>query len=213
MKLIVTRPQHDITTRYLSGWAGEIIIFAKKKGVEILDLAKEKANRKELEGRIDKLNPEAVFLNGHGDDSGVAGHDNENLVNINDNWHILGGRITYALSCNSGKILGQKVAENKETAYIGYSDEFIFVGDRRYWSRPLDDPKAKPFMESSNQVMISLLKGNSAGEASKKSKNKFRDCYAQLLSSGADPDSLQAAQCLWWDMKNQVCLGDADAKL
>lgn len=213
MKLIVTRPQHDITTRYLSGWAGEIIIFAKKKGVDILDLVREKANRKEFEGRINKLNPEAVFLNGHGDESCVAGHDNKDLVNANDNWHILKSKITYALSCNSGKVLGPKVANNKKTAYIGYSDEFIFVGDRRCWARPLDDPKAKPFMESSNQVMISLLKGSSAKEASEKSKNKFKDCYTRLLSSSADSDSLQAAQCLWWDMKNQVCLGDADAKL
>ena len=78
---------------------------------------------------------------------------------------------------------------------------------------PIDDPKARPFMEASNQVMISLLKGNKAKDASERSKSKFRDNYIRLLSSSADQDSLQAAQCLWWNMRNQVCLGDLDAEL
>ncbi|MFH1192329.1 MAG: hypothetical protein V1655_02535 [bacterium] len=213
MKLIVTRPQHDITTKYLSSWAGEIIDFAKKKGIEICDLSKEKANKSEFEGRVEKLNPEIVFLNGHGDDGNVAGHDNIELVNVNKNYKILNNKITYALSCNSAKVLGAKVAEEKTAAYIGYSDEFIFICDSKYVSKPLADPKAKPFMASSNQVMISLLKGNTAKDASEKSKNKFNDYFISLASSNADPDSLQSAQFLWWDMRHQSCLGDVNAKL
>ncbi|MDP3245237.1 MAG: hypothetical protein Q8M83_06315 [bacterium] len=213
MRMIVTKPQHDVTTKYLSSWAGEIIDFARKKSVEICDLVKEKANKAEFEGRVKKLKPEVIFLNGHGGDSCVTGHDNEELVSVRENHNILDDKITYALSCNSAKILGIKIAENKSATYIGYSDEFVFVGDSSYISRPLDDPKAKPFMEASNQVMISLLKGNSAKDASDRSKNKFKDFYEHLSSSNTDPDSLQVAQCLWWDMRNQVCLGNIDAKL
>ncbi|MEK7083787.1 MAG: hypothetical protein AAB932_00975 [Patescibacteria group bacterium] len=213
MRLIVTRPQHDMTTTYLSSWAGEIIDFAKKKGVEVYDLVREKANKAEFEGRVKKIKPEAVFLNGHGSDDSVAGHDNNPIVSAEDNHTILNDKITYALSCNSGKKLGPKVVENGATAYIGYSDEFIFVADNRFIRKPIDDPTAKPFMEASNQVMISLLKGNSAKDASERSKNKFRDNYTRLVLSNADPDSLQAAQYLWWNMRNQVCLGDVDAKL
>ena len=212
MRIIVTRPQHDVTTKYLSSWAGEIIDLAKRKGVEVCDLAKEKANRAELEGRIKKLKPDIVFLNGHGSDNSVTGHDNGDLVNLSKNHDILNNKVTYALSCNSGKVLGKKVAEKEKTTYIGYADEFIFVGDSGYIAKPADDPKAKPFMEASNQVMVSLLKGNSAKESSERSKNKFKDHYERLSSSNADPDSLQAAQCLWWNMRNQVCLGDVDAK-
>lgn len=213
MRLIVTRPQHDVTTKYLSSWAGEIINFAKKKDFEICDLLKEKANKSEFEGRVKKLNPEVVFLNGHGDDDKVTGHDNTELVSAGKNHQILNNKITYALSCNSAKALGEKVAKNKTAAYIGYFDEFIFVCDSKYISKPLADPKAKPFMEASNQVMISLLKGNSAKDASKKSKNKFNDHFTNLLSSNADPDSLQSAQFLWWDMRHQSCLGDINARL
>ena len=213
MRLIVTRPQHDVTTRYLSSWAGEIIDFAKKKGVEVCDLAKEKANKNELEGRVKKLKPEAIFLNGHGNDDCVTGHDNKVMVSVQENYNILNNKITYALSCNSGKELGQKVVENGGAAYIGYSDEFAFICDNNYLHRPIDDPKAKPFMEASNQVMISLLKGNSAKDASERSKNKFKDSLVKLLSSNADPDSLKAAQLLFWNMRRQVCLGGMDAKI
>ena len=31
------------------------------------------------------------------------------------------------------------------------------TSDQKYVSRPVEDPRAKPFMESSNQVMLSLL--------------------------------------------------------
>lgn len=213
MKMIVTRPQYDITTKYLSVWAGEVINFAKKKRVEVIDLLKNKANKKDFSGRVKKLQPDVIFFNGHGDDDCITGHDDEILVEAGDNHDILFGAITYALSCNSGKILGPKVVENKQATYIGYEDKFIFVADSNYSTRPQDDPMARPFKEASNQVIISLLKGHRAEEASEKSKNKFKENFMKLSSSQADPDSLQAAQCLWWNMRNQVCLGNLDAKL
>jgi len=213
MKLIVTRPEHDVTTRYLSSWAGEIIDFAKKKGVIVYDLFKDKAIRTEFEGRINKLKPDVIFLNGHGGDDCVTGHDNGVLVSAQENSELLSDSITYALSCNSGKELGPKAVENGTIAYIGYSDEFIFMCDSNYIRRPADDPRAKPFMEVSNQIIVSLLKGNSAKDSSDRSKSKFADLSSRLLSSDADPDALQSAQFLWWNMRNQVCLGDMNAKL
>ncbi|NQV12732.1 MAG: hypothetical protein HQ530_00315 [Parcubacteria group bacterium] len=213
MRIIVTRPQHDVTTRYLAGWAEEIIDLARKKGVTVIDLNKDKANKDGFVGRMKKVQPELVFLNGHGGDNCVCGHDNEQLVKSGENHNVLKDKVTYALSCNSGKTLGEQVAKNRNTTYIGYKDEFIFISDDRYVTRPLEDPRAKPFRESSNQVMISLLKGKTAQEASEKSKEKFNKCRIEMLSSGSDSDSLQAAQFLWWNGRNQVCLGDTEARL
>ena len=65
-------------------------------------------------------------------------------------------------------------------------------------------------MEASNQVMISLLKGKSAKEASQKSIDKFKNNYQKLLTSNTDIDSLTAAQFLWWNARNQVCLGGGE---
>lgn len=75
MSLLITRPEHDITTRYLSKWSKKIIKEASKKGINIIDLWRGKANRKRVIGILEKRNPNGVFLNGHGSDKFVAGHD------------------------------------------------------------------------------------------------------------------------------------------
>ncbi len=53
-KIIITRPEHDPLTRYLSHWSTKIIESAEKKGNNVIDLRGKKANKKELEGRIKK---------------------------------------------------------------------------------------------------------------------------------------------------------------
>ena len=85
MKMIVTRPQYDVITKYLSVWAEEVINFAKEKGIEVFDLIKEKANKKDFCGRVKKLQPDMIFLNGHGDDDCVTGHDDQEIVRAGDN--------------------------------------------------------------------------------------------------------------------------------
>lgn len=210
MTIIITRPEHDLTTKYISSWAEDIILLAKKKSLDVIDLKRKKANKKEFVGRIKKIKPRLIFINGHGNESVVTGHDNEDLIVKNDNHHLLNGKITYALSCKSGKSLGRSVECFKESAYIGYKDDFIFMQDKDFLFNPLKDPKAKPFMEASNQVMISLLKGNSVIEASKKSIEKYQKNCNRLLTSNTDINSLMSAQFLWWNARNQVCLGDVD---
>ena len=95
MSIIITLPEHDLTTRYLSCWSKQIIELAKKKGLEIFELKKEKANKKEVIGRIKKLNPSLVVLNGHGNDHSVSGHDNKVILQVGANEEVLSSRITY----------------------------------------------------------------------------------------------------------------------
>ncbi|MBI4600145.1 hypothetical protein HY732_04490 [Candidatus Uhrbacteria bacterium] len=208
MTLLITRPQHDLTTRYISSWAIEAIRHAERKGHAVIDLQKEKANRKEFVGRIEKVKPHIVFLNGHGSSDCVTGHDNEVLVGTGVNHEVLHGRITYALSCASGKFLGSKIGQDNQSAYIGFNDDFIFAANMKYSTRPLEDTVARPFMESSNQVVNSLLKGHTVDEATERSRDMYRKHYARLSSSIANPDAIQAAQLLWWNMRNLIWSGN-----
>lgn len=77
----------------------------------------------------------------------------------------------------------------------------------------MEDKRAKPFMEASNHVAMSLLKGHTAYNASKRSKGMFEKRYKDLLSSDADVNALQDARFLWWNMTHQVCLGNANVKI
>jgi len=169
-KLLITRPEHDYGTKYLSAWSTKIIKEALAKGVNVIDLHGNKAKQKEFEGRIKKLDPSLIILNGHGDENTVAGFDNEHII-------------------EKGK-------------------------NAKYINRPLEDKRAGRFLKSSNQVSLSLLKGHSAKEASEKSKELFRKEIGILLTSlHSDPDSLEDAKNLLWDMQHQVCLGAEDKKL
>jgi len=157
-KILVTRPKHDITTHYLFYWAYKVIELAKARGMSVLDLHKKRANRKEVTSMLEKQSPSLVFFNGHGDDSLIAGHDNEVLIQAGANENLLKHKLVYALACRSGSVLGPKSVESGCRAYIGYEKDFVFVTDKEKTSRPLEDETARLFLEPSNQVVISLLK-------------------------------------------------------
>ncbi len=212
-RILITRPEHDPLTRHLSHWSGKIIEAAESKGFIVTDLRKNKANKKEFEGRMKKINPDLVLLNGHGDDDCVTGHDNAVVVQEGENSDLLKDKITYAVACSSAKGLGVSCADSK-TTYIGYDEYFVLNLDRRFFADPLRDEKAKRFLEPSNQVAISLIKGHTAKEASDNSKNAFRKNIISLLSNSSnDVDALSDAKDLYWNMMHQVCLGKSDARI
>ncbi len=211
-RMIITRPEHDLATRYLSCWSSYIIKAANRKNIGVTDLHKEKAVKKELEGRLRKINPTFVVLNGHGSDECVCGHDNEELINLN-NSDLLKGRVTYAVSCNSAKKLGKACAD-KNTAYIGYDESFVFNAERKYLSQPLKDQRAAQFLQPSNQVSLSLIKGHTAEESLENSKRLFKETIRKLLPSvNTDSHAREDASDLFWNMNHQVCEGNSSLRI
>lgn len=210
--LLITRPEHDLTTRYISKWSEKIIKEAQNKRVEITDLQKEKANKERVLGILKKkakLTMLVVF-NGHGNDSAVTGHNNEPLI-TKDNASALASKIVYARSCQSAKGLGQAAVTAGAIAYLGYQEDFIFLIDEDKISKPLEDNKAALFLEPSNYVVTSLLKGHSVANANNRSKNLFRKNIEKLLVEKSSSDNFYAAGFLYWNMTNQVCLGNGGA--
>lgn len=204
-KLLIIRPNFDLTTRYISAWAKKIIEFAKTKRNTILDLDKSRANRKEFESIIKKNNPSLVFFNGHGDYDVICGQDNEELARVGENEKLLKSKIVYALSCRSGKLLGPSCVKFGAKAYIGYDEDFIFLYDENKRAHPEQDKTAKMFLESSNQAMISLLKNNTPKTAHINSKQSFSKKIKKLLTSQSTTLESSAVRYLIWDMQHQVC--------
>lgn len=213
MKMIVTRPDYDPATKYLSYWSRVLIDEAQQKGIDIIDLAGKKATRQDFEGRVRKLNPSLVVLNGHGNAECVTGQDAEVLVKAGDNSALLAGRLTYAVSCDSAAVLGAEVGMHSKTAYVGYEKQFAVLQSHGYFKEPSKDPLAKPFLEFSNQVVRGLLKGNTVGESVEKAKQTGRALVDSLLSSGSDSDMQAAARFLWWDIQCLVVKGDQNKRI
>ena len=211
--MMITRPEHDPTTKYISCWSTIVLEAAKKAKIECVDLWRKKANRKDFEGRMRKLEPSLVVIQGHGNAQTITGHDNEPLVTAGENESVLAGKITYAVSCEAAKDLGERIAKNPDTTFIGYNDKFVFTQQNEKWHRPIDDDRAKPFMETSNQVPLTLIKGHDCHNAYERSQEVGKTHFRRLMTSVADPDALLDAQCLWWNLKHQVCLGDGFKKM
>ncbi|OGY96690.1 MAG: hypothetical protein A2122_00925 [Candidatus Liptonbacteria bacterium GWB1_49_6] len=205
--ILVTRPSHDQTTRCISAWAGEVLDFAVKRGDTVIDLAKDRANRKEFESVLDKKDPSMVFFNGHGDESRVGGQDNETLVDT-QNSSRLSGKVVYALACKSGQLLGPVSIEHGTAAYVGYNEDFIFMTEPDKRTHPLDDKTAALFMGPSNQVVISLLKGQTAQEAHIHSRKAFFRSIRKLMTSKTSLADSSALRFLYWDATVQACYGD-----
>ena len=203
MSILITRPYYDKVTHYFFHWTKEIIVEAKRKGLKIFDLSKKKAIRKNVESYLKKQIPRIVIFNGHGNSFCITGHNNEELITTNYNEYLLSGKEVYIRACSAGEILGPKVMQSGATGFIGYKKPFRFWSDRDRLHTPLDDELAKPFLECSNQVGLSLVKGNSIKEAHNKSIKLYRKKIEKMLTSEAQntfmlPDLIA-------NMRNQVC--------
>lgn len=206
--LLITRPKHDPTLHYLFHWSKKIIELAIEKGINVLNLEGERANRKEVESMLNKRKPSMVFFNGHGNYDSIAGHEDKTLLAVGKNEELLVSKIVYALSCRSGKQLGCESIKKGALGYIGYDDDFTFVRDPDKVSEPLRDEIAKLFLEPSNQVMISLIKGHNIEDSHQRSKKAFRESAIKVANSESHDNYL--IPYLLWDMQHQVCLGNRD---
>jgi len=203
--LLATRPNDDLTTRFISAWADSVISFAEKQGSRVFDLAGEKASKNYFESMIEKHDPDLIFLNGHGSEKLVTGQNQEVIIESGVNDSLLKGKITYALSCKSAKTLGIESVKNGATAYIGYKDDFIFQYSKDKISKPKTDKTAALFLEPSNQIAISLLKGHKAADAEKRGKNAFLRNIKKLITSQTPQDDGSNLRYLVWDMQNLAC--------
>ena len=206
---LVTRPEHDDTTYYLSKWSKESINMAEEHNIKILDLQGKKANKKEVESRLRKFSPQLVVFNGHGDENTVSGHKNQPVIIAGDNESVLKEKMVFAISCRSAKNLGPMSVKKGAVCYAGYMDDFIFFYDPEHITRPLADKTARLFLEPQQKFIESLLKGNTIDESLTRTKKAMMDNMTQLLAS--DSGDAYLAKYLWWNVKNLVAHGDKNA--
>ncbi|OJI07552.1 MAG: hypothetical protein BK997_02970 [Candidatus Micrarchaeum sp. ARMAN-1] len=207
--MLVTRPDNDEATHYLSEYAKLSLSAAREKSFLIIDLEKEKATRRNLESYIAKQNPSLIFFNGHGGPDVVTGHLMEPLVKLGENESILRSKIVYSIACSSSKKLGPESISSGAICYVGYDDDFIFLVDKNKETAPINDGLASMFLEHSLIFVRTLVKGNPVSDAYEKAKNKL---YENFISALASKES-DVAQYLYWDYKIFAKDGDDSARI
>jgi hypothetical protein len=120
--ILVTRPDHDIVTKYLSLWSESVVRFARNKAT-VYELVGKKVTRNNFESYIASHRPSFLFLNGHGNANEITGHDNETILDKASNME---SAIVYARSCEAARVLGPElIATGSVKAFIGYKRNFI----------------------------------------------------------------------------------------
>lgn len=211
--MLITRPNHDYATNYLFAWSKFILDAANKAKTSVVDLIGKRVTRKNFENYVKKLKPNFIMINGHGNNNFVCGQKNEILVKKGDNDNILNNTVVYARSCSSASGLGKACVKNVNTTYIGYDADFFFMFDEDKLFHPLEDNSAKMFLEPSNYVAISLLKGHTAKEANQRSKDEMRKNILKLLANTATDGDQSMLPLMISNYNHQVCLGDGNARI
>lgn len=209
--VLITRPNHEITTSYLFYWSEKIIQACNQSGDKLIDLRGKRANKKEVESIAQKTKPNLFIFNGHGNEKTVTGFDNEPIITAGENDQLLCLGILFIRACRCAIKLGPACIKHGARAFIGYTDDFVFPVDEQYITKPLLDRDAGIFLEASNQVAIALIKGHTSSESDEKSKNLFKKAINEFSSSDAPRDQASLVPFLLWDYQHQVCLGDQKA--
>jgi hypothetical protein len=196
--VLVTCPDYDTMTRYLSAWADIFINEAEKRGQKIYVLKGTNVNKTKFDGIIKKVVPEVIFINGHGRENAVAGHDHDIIVD-SKSVAILNNTTVYALSCKSAQILGVQAVESGAKGYVGYSQDFILVSQPDKIAHPKDDKTAALFLEPSNMIVTAISKGYSTQEAVIKGKAAYAKSILSALNSDVQSDDDKYIPYLMWN--------------
>src|SRR5260221_695652 len=93
--------------------------------------------------------------------------------------------ILYARSCQAGKELGPLLIQSGLRTFLGYERDFYFFYTKEYIGKPSSDPLAGLFLEPSNLAITTVLKGNTVGDAHKRSVQSMRKNLQMMLGSNA----------------------------
>lgn len=210
---LVTRPNFDPATHYIYHWSEVVIAEAKKKQMLVLDIKGKDVTHKTLLSYSKKHKPALILFNAHGSDTEIFGHLNETLIDLDTKDISFINAIVYARSCNSAAKLGPVLVKNGIKTFIGYSQEFAICQTNQKISNPVGDNIAKLFLEPSNIIPVSLIKGNTAKQSHLKSIEMMKKNLYHMLSSKATLEERNSASFLWRNMKYQTVIGDNQAQI
>lgn len=209
---LITLPEHEQRTEYISDWSKPIINFAKQRNVDVIIVAKKNVNRTNLEKYLKKRkNIKLIMFNGHGNYDRICGHKDEPLIISGENEKLLKSKIVFCRSCKCGKKLAPDSVISGAIAFAGYKEEFVCLADPSISANPLDDVIAKKFLEPSNIFVISLLKGNTVDESYERSKSYYKKEIENLLTSETSPEDRDLLPLLRWDYQHFIYHGDGSA--
>ena len=212
--MIITCPKHDDATSYLTFFSNDIIREAANKFLSIKKIGDRQLNLNEFSKILEKLDYKLLVLNGHGISDSIFGYKENAIIKLGKNDGLIKERLVYARSCDAGTVLGKEcMKKTKNGCFIGYNMPFIFYMDSKWTTNPHNDCVAKLFLEPSNLVPISIIKGHSALEAHENSRKQILKEMSRLMKNKQEQETPFYLEALWNNYAGQVIFGNKDACL
>lgn len=200
--ILFVQPSFDDPTSIQARFFLKILDWAKKvakdRGYRYIVLFGDKANEYEFKKAILLHDPKFIYFGGHGKETKLMGQFLDTLVLMGYNEWLLEGRMIYAFTCDTAKVIGRMSGAK---AYLGYEEEFILPPEEKYF--PM-------FMKIGFYPLRLLLHGETFGNSYKKTKRyyvtlmkKARNLYKDIL----------LYKILKHDYKSLKLYGDPDARL
>ncbi len=212
--LLMTRPSYDDATSYLFYYAGIIVKEAEQKGIPVIDLKRPRLTQENFTNIMQDKKPSFIFFNAHGDEKTIYGDKTgaaeEILVQEGKNHHLLDSKLIYARACSAAASLG-KACENG--CFIGYNTPFSFWINEKWSAKPSNDKTARLFLEPSNLIVKSLLKGNTAEQAVNKSLSMSKKNMLKLLKEQEEPGAVASVMVLWNNTEGLTIEGDKETRI
>ena len=210
--LLVTRPDYDDGTAYLSHYTSLVLKLAKEKNIDVKDFLGKDANVADVTKYVSKKNPKLLFINGHGNNDSLEGDRNEILFSVNNGLDILKNKIVYARACHAGLSFGEKMVRGNSGCFIGYKFPFSFWISGARSSTPLKDKTAALFLIPSNEVVSCLIRGKTTKDANELSKKKMVESMQKVLDLNGkkEPGAMELLKILWTNYNGQVLHGNED---
>jgi len=224
------------TERYRDLWyascvAKEIAAKCKELGHNIIEVSKPSPD--DANKTIKKEKPDACWWVGHGNETTTTLEKVEVWISTTYNTEILNDVGACALSCLTGKQLGNFLTtEKKCPAYLGYSSFFwlMWCNDSKYYNcacmgtNPLGVREelwrkmVTCMHESTLYYVLGLAEGKNAGEANEYSKTRFAYWikYLEDIEPKNDTEAGVIETTIWClnnDLKVQVLHGDPNWRI
>lgn len=182
------------------------------RGVHLIELQKEQAEKEPVWNTLATLNP--IFVNGFGHGNGdVYTGDSEEVIFSTDDCSILAGRVVYLLSCKTAQRLGPAAVANGAIAYGGFVISWTWMAND-LTADPYQDWYAEGFYQASNAFPIALLRGYTIGQAKDKSIEEYNRWIEIWETERADDKyAAEAIKYLLYDRDGLTVLGDTTATI
>ena len=207
----VARTDWEPATKNAYCFLGGVARACSLRGFNTSDIYRQHFVRSTVESTIHTKDPSFFVACGHGNETTLAGHFNEPVFVSCSNDHLLATRVVHLLSCLTAKTLGKTIIGKGGAAFIGYSEEFVFLNVSGV---AVEDKYAWGFMFADTMNgNTPLICGGTVRDAYNLIKSSF-DKYIEWWSTQEDdPYASEVIKWMIWDRDCLQLYGDPDVRI